>query len=175
MERPSAEEIQKLLKNINNLSADQLTDFYEKLRRYHHPYCYQSNNNYAYFSDLKEIENSPLIQERLELESKDTNFVPTYDKWCLYCDNKGAKKRCTRCRSVYFCDRKCQQKAWPIHKKHCGRDLFQLCISCGQSVTKSSLKCKKCPVRFCCQKHYQHIIAMHLEADCKTMQRFNQI
>jgi hypothetical protein len=28
---------------------------------------------------------------------------------------------CTRCKSVHFCDKDCQAKAWPSHKADCSR------------------------------------------------------
>merc|ERR1711865_168423 len=42
----------------------------------------------------------------------------------MRCDNCGqadATKRCTKCKSAYYCDRGCQQKHWKSsHKKKCG-------------------------------------------------------
>ena len=82
-------------------------------REYRMACSYTTNNNFAYKYDKG---------EDYEGELKILNFVPTYDKWCLTCGYKDARKRCSKCKSVYFCDRKCQTKAWNIHKKHCDRD-----------------------------------------------------
>lgn len=138
-----------------------------------HQACYHTNNNYAYFYDLNQSGPSVFSKRRLEQEEKYTNFVPTYDHWCLYCNNKSAKKRCGQCKAVYFCNQKCQKLAWKIHQKHCGQNLFQYCATCGRSELKYSLKCEKCPVRFCSQTCYNILIKPHLEIDCQTMQRFN--
>jgi hypothetical protein len=41
-----------------------------------------------------------------------------------YCDNCGQSatllKKCSRCRSVSYCNRDCQKSAWKAHKKECG-------------------------------------------------------
>lgn len=118
--------------------------------------CYLTNNNFAYKYDTN---------SDYEDEIKIENFVPTYDKWCLNCGAKDAKGRCSKCKSVYFCNADCQKKCWPVHKKHCGRNLFILCINCGKE--NPSLKCADCPVRFCSQSCMDKILAPHKEYDCK--------
>ena len=86
-----------------------------------YPRVYQVDNNFAYNIDTnneyKTFQNSKLF-----------NFVPTYDNWCLYCDAKKCEKKCSKCKSVYFCNQDCQRKAWKIHKKHCGRNLSHFCL-----------------------------------------------
>ena len=116
---------------------------------------YLTNNNFAYKYDTDGDWMSEL---------KTDNFVPTYDHWCLACNNKDASKRCSRCKSVYFCDRDCQIKAWKIHRPHCGRDLFTLCCHCGDHGT---IKCPDCPVKFCSVSCKASIIRSHKEfGDC---------
>ena len=100
-----------------------------------YPKCYLTNNNIAYKYVTKDIPDSEL---------KIYNFVPTYDKWCLGCPSKNATKKCSKCKSVYFCDKKCQEKCWKVHKKHCKRDLFTICSLCGKDNPK--IKCDDCPV-----------------------------
>lgn len=39
---------------------------------------------------------------------------------CATC-NKPAEKKCFQCKSVYYCDRKCQVDDWPNHKIICGK------------------------------------------------------
>lgn len=99
------------------------------------------------------------------------NFTPLTDKWCLYCNKKDCKYRCSGCRSVYFCSPEHQKEAWPIHRKHCGRNLFTLCIMCGKSDTK--LKCDSYPVKFCSLECKNQIYKDHCEIDCKNLQKFN--
>jgi hypothetical protein len=43
-------------------------------------------------------------------ELKHVNFVPSCDK--------NAKFRCSKCKTIWFCDDMCQKAAWKIHKKH---------------------------------------------------------
>ena len=38
---------------------------------------------------------------------------------CAGCGSPGATKRCSRCRSVYFCDEDCLGAGWKKHKKVC--------------------------------------------------------
>lgn len=120
--------------------------------------CYKTNNKFAYLYDLtKEF---PLS------ESKCYNFVPTYDPWCLYCNNKNCTLRCSKCKFVFFCNEQCQKKSWSIHKHHCKRDLFCLCIVCGKD--NPSLRCDKCPVKYCSNQCKDKIEHDHKDYDCDT-------
>lgn len=122
-------------------------------------YCYKTDNYFAYIVDSR--------REDFKQHIKVFNFVPTYDRWCLFCGDKDwKKKRCSKCKSVYFCNSTCQRKAWRIHKVHCGRDLFVLCASCGQYATNDVLKCDTCPVKFCNEKCKKDIFGDHKEFDC---------
>ena len=99
-------------------------------------------------------------------EMKIYNFTPTYDKWCLYCDNKDCKLSCSACKLIYYCDIECQRKSWKIHKQHCKRDLFCVCILCGK--TNPQLTCDMCPVKYCDEKCKSEIEVAHKEFDCNT-------
>ena len=120
--------------------------------------CYKTNNRLAYLQDLTGI--PP------ESEMKFYNFTPTYDKWCLYCNNKNCKLRCSSCKLVYYCNNECQQKSWTIHKNHCKRDLFIVCIMCGKDNPK--LKCDNCPVKYCDNDCKDKIEKEHKYYDCAT-------
>lgn len=120
-------------------------------------YCYATNNRYAYKKDL----NGTIPYDELKIY----NFVPTYDAWCLYCDNKNAKFRCSKCKFIFFCNKDCQKKAWQIHRNHCGRNLFELCIMCGYNDTH--IKCdNNCGVGYCSQKCKDQIGSEHEDFDC---------
>jgi hypothetical protein len=104
---------------------------------------YNTSNFFAYKSDSNQ-NLIPFI--------KSTNFIPSCEKTCIVC-NKDAQYKCTKCKSVYFCGKDCQSKAWPIHKKHCERNLFATCSVCGISDPNISfIKCSKCPIKFCSDK-----------------------
>ncbi len=137
--------------------------------------CYNTDNNFAYKRDSLVNKSGGRWKEDIKI----FNFAPTYDKWCLACGKKkktalsagdGIKvKRCAGCRSVYFCSDKCQRDAWPVHKKHCGRNLFQICITCGVSPDKCPcvfIGCDKCPVKFCSKKCMDQLMNAHKEFDC---------
>ena len=40
---------------------------------------------------------------------------------CAACRAQDASKRCTRCQSVCYCDRGCQESHWPFHKPICSK------------------------------------------------------
>lgn len=124
-------------------------------------YCYLTNNrfSYKYDRDLKVPED----------ELKLLNFVPTYDKWCLFCDSKNCLLRCSKCKYVYFCNKECQQKSWKIHKKHCNRDLFSLCINCGLNNTEIKCENKNCKIGYCSEKCKNILHSNHLSYDCKNL------
>jgi hypothetical protein len=43
---------------------------------------------------------------------------------CEWCGNKGATKRCGKCRKVCYCGRECQVMDWKVkHKALCGKDI----------------------------------------------------
>ena len=116
---------------------------------------------------MYEKTNDPKYKTLMEKEKKALNFTPTYDNRCLTCDKKGVKLRCGKCKVIYFCNEECQKEAWTVHKKHCGRDLFCVCIYCGKSVDQdNSLKCARCYVRFCSDNCYRNIINLHIDFDC---------
>jgi hypothetical protein len=150
-----------------------------------HRACYASNNTYAYYSDIGNEKNK-------KSDGKLYNFVPTYDKWCLYCYNKNAKSRCLGCKTVYFCNRDCQKAAWKIHKNHCGRNQFIVCATCGVPDTDTTFtemtekfimqpmlvktsflnfKCDKCPVSWCSQECKDKIYSQHKDIDCNNFSK----
>ena len=120
--------------------------------------CYKADNVFAYRADSG---------KDLLRDYKLYNFVPVYDKWCLYCDKKDVKMRCQGCSAVFFCDKECQKKAWPIHKKHCGRKLFAICIACGNPNCETLFSCDSCPVKYCCQDCKRIVHSQHKEFDCE--------
>ena len=124
-----------------------------------YPVLYRVDNNFAYAFDIR---NTYKIQQN----SKVFNFVPTYDNWCLACDKRDCKLKCSKCKSVYFCNSECQKKAWKVHKKHCGRNLFEHCIKCGKIPENRDFVCKYCPVIFCSKKCYDELYSSHKEIDC---------
>lgn len=127
--------------------------------------CYKTNNRFAYKQDLTGI--SP------DDELKVYNFTPTYDRWCLFCNKQNCTFRCSKCKVIYYCGAECQKKSWPIHKKHCGRDLFCVCSFCGRD--NPGISCDKCPVKFCNDACKNKIYKAHQEFDCDNYRKmFNK-
>jgi hypothetical protein len=127
--------------------------------------CYATDNNYAYKMDFYRKSPTNSNFKRVCGYSKGINFVPTYDKYCLFCDSKTATKRCSGCYHVYFCNAECQKKAWPIHKQHCKRSMFINCASCAKLLTEK-IKCDGCPVNWCSEQCKARLIDVHKEKDC---------
>ena len=44
---------------------------------------------------------------------------------CSKCGATEAKFKCSRCRSVLYCTKQCQEKHWPLHKKICKKQTVQ--------------------------------------------------
>ncbi|XP_011502049.1 PREDICTED: ankyrin repeat and MYND domain-containing protein 2 [Ceratosolen solmsi marchali] len=44
-----------------------------------------------------------------------------YSQICITCGEEKATKKCSKCKSVQYCDRECQRLHWFIHKKICNR------------------------------------------------------
>jgi len=143
---------------------EELKILIDKNKSYLNKVCYKTNNRFAYLKDLNGIEP--------ESEMKLYNFTPTYDKWCLYCDNKNCKFNCSSCKLIYYCNKDCQKKSWFIHKNHCKRDLFCVCILCGKDNPK--ITCDKCPVKYCDNICKDKIEISHQEYDCATYQQFKK-
>ena len=88
------------------------------------------------------------------------------EQYCGSCGQKGLDpQRCARCKSVWYCDVKCQKKDWKMHKSVCtaqgskgkgrsvkkeiGESSGSVCYFCGKTGTKL-FKCGACQsVRYC--------------------------
>ena len=134
------------------------------------PHCYKTNNRFAYYHDLGDRSSVPGISAPREIdrETKIYNFVPTYDKWCLCCAKKDCKLKCSKCKLIYYCSKECQIKSHPIHKKHCSRDLFTICMGCG--TDNYTIKCAKCPVKYC-DRCYDEFSKPHDDIDCEIFSK----
>ena len=141
------------------------TVFFEKVIKSN-----KDSTNYNDITNYKDTDNKDTNNKsKIFQNTKYTNFVPTYDSWCLNCDKRGCEKKCSECKSVYFCNKDCQKNAWKIHKKHCGKDLFKHCIQCGKIPNKKLtgyFKCQKCPVKVCSNNCKSVIYKTHQEFDC---------
>ncbi|KAJ7837068.1 hypothetical protein B0H14DRAFT_2792767 [Mycena olivaceomarginata] len=40
---------------------------------------------------------------------------------CGQCSNCSGALKCSRCKMMTYCNRKCQATHWPVHKIHCKR------------------------------------------------------
>lgn len=48
-------------------------------------------------------------------------FVDTVS-YCITCGEEKPAKKCSKCKSVQYCDRECQRLHWFVHKKACNRE-----------------------------------------------------
>lgn len=130
--------------------------------------CYAVDNNFAYKKDAFDADPSERNAARLLADVKCYNFVPTYDRWCLTCGSKqNVSLRCTKCRHVYFCNEACQRRAWPIHKRHCGRNVFSRCALCGKETNNLAARCPDgCGVVWCSDQCRSEMLGAHRDYDC---------
>lgn len=151
--------LQHLSENVDGVS-------YDEIENYVVSNSLKCSNYVAFYHQLSKSD--PSFKNFVMQDSKCLNFVTSYDKWCLMCRNVDANKRCSKCLSVYFCSDKCAKISWPIHKLHCGRNIFNNCITCGASDVPFE-KCPRCPVKFCSITCKNEIINDHDEIDCEKL------
>lgn len=69
--------------------------------------------------------NKPFFEMNLRIDHNDNDQNPNSIKIgvvCFYCGKLSQKiKKCSRCKSIHYCDKNCQQKDWENHKKYCTR------------------------------------------------------
>lgn len=44
------------------------------------------------------------------------------ERICGTCTETNATKKCSKCKTMQYCDRECQRIHWFVHKKECGRE-----------------------------------------------------
>ncbi len=119
---------------------------------------YQTDNSFAYKIDAK-----------LNVDLKIIDFVPSINNVCLRCDQTTTNILC-KCKSVYFCSEECKSIASILHDKHCNRDLFTICASCGKVDPEA--KCDKCFMKFCDESCKE--CCTHTLADCNHFASMNK-
>lgn len=64
-------------------------------------------------------------QEKLKAVAK----LSGKNRVCDYCGRGSQRKlsRCGKCKWVFYCNASCQRRAWPAHKKACGKAVERLC------------------------------------------------
>ncbi len=91
-----------------------------------------SNSNYnrsLYATELKNV--NPNLHQYFKQQKIDDDFDPNdavmkakimenmNRKVCVMCKSENAKKRCSQCEVVYYCNTKCQKGDWQKHKVMC--------------------------------------------------------
>ncbi|KAJ0023850.1 hypothetical protein NQD34_003749 [Periophthalmus magnuspinnatus] len=82
-------------------------------------------------SDLRQQAQSLAQTYNLEVME---HLLPEKPK-CGSCGGREATKRCSRCQGEWYCNRECQVKHWPKHKKSC-----QLIVESTEKIQKDLLK-----------------------------------
>eukprot|EP01084_Bolivina_argentea_P068805 125244_1 len=90
------------------------------------PYYYQITKCFA-----SENLRNPLLKHL----NTDKGRKFTYFRNCSLC-NKLASLRCSRCKKIYYCSRKCQKINWKYHKSTCGKQLYQFKYMCKKQKKK---------------------------------------
>lgn len=50
---------------------------------------------------------------------REISLVHEFDKNCVHCKKPNPQGRCPRCQLYHYCNKDCQSKNWPSHKKIC--------------------------------------------------------
>jgi hypothetical protein len=153
-----------------------------------------TNNVLAYLVEKCRVTKpGPKLQKRIHDEIRHINFTPNLEYNCLVCCKPDVNKRCGQCHAVHYCDEVCARKGWKYHKKQCGRNLFTVCVRCGQPdirLLRSLMVdpppqseliklpefriCEKCPVRYCSDKCFNKFSKKH-EKDCDIFANLNEL
>lgn len=72
---------------------------------------------YKFFSQIFKFLVEQMDRSDRYIESKSLNALYTHE--CYVCKKTEDTKRCSKCKSISYCDRKCQEKDWPRHKLEC--------------------------------------------------------
>lgn len=98
---------EKFLELNNNYSNGMIVPEVKKIKNF--------INNYKDFYEIKE---EYLKQRDKYFRCMENNISFNFNR-CLNCDKTDNVLRCSKCKQVYFCNRKCQKKSFEIHKKYC--------------------------------------------------------
>ena len=62
----------------------------------------------------------------------DETGAPATDETCRAMRSERKLSRCGKCKWVFYCNATCQRRAWPAHKKACGKAVESLCEAVRQ-------------------------------------------
>jgi len=62
---------------------------------------------------------------------------------CSYCLEEDATMRCTKCKAVFYCDKKCQRRGWKLHKNFCSDDPAMRPVILVEHAVERVLEAKK--------------------------------
>lgn len=121
----------------NNCVKKEQSSLYHTYRyRLHRYWLTVLTNAFLQKNNIKPIEGVHLINESDELLSNGGfsdvlenykhifvnymfNLEESNETSCLYCNAETNTKKCTKCKSVYFCNKQCQEYAYFFHKMDC--------------------------------------------------------
>ena len=109
--------IKKLLKVTKGSSDFQDNLLRECVREF--PYK-ESAIFYQMVSSLSRSNSPSALSLIKSIINGQTGFSDSEKLICNTCGEENPTKKCSRCKSVQYCDKECQKLHWLIHKKNCG-------------------------------------------------------
>ncbi|KAH9876660.1 hypothetical protein J1614_003792 [Plenodomus biglobosus] len=70
-------------------------------------------------SPISAINRADLFHSLRPMASTESLNVSLTSKPCTTCSGQPARRRCSRCKAAYYCDRNCQKSDWKTHRNAC--------------------------------------------------------
>ncbi|KAF2848660.1 hypothetical protein T440DRAFT_400759, partial [Plenodomus tracheiphilus IPT5] len=70
-------------------------------------------------SPISAIHRADLFHSLRPMASTESLNMSLTSKPCTTCSGQPARRRCSRCKSAYYCDRNCQKSDWKTHRNAC--------------------------------------------------------
>ncbi|OAL52511.1 hypothetical protein IQ07DRAFT_505943 [Pyrenochaeta sp. DS3sAY3a] len=70
-------------------------------------------------SPIPAFQRTDIFNTLRPMASTESMNISLSSKPCSTCSGQPARRRCSRCKSAYYCDRNCQKSDWKTHRNVC--------------------------------------------------------